>query len=68
VTLVHGRTVDPDLTEPAWSALCDATFGWPILLSTLDVIELDEATGWSSVLRLPFADDAATSRGRAAAQ
>ena len=68
VTLVHGRTVDPDLAEPAWSALCDATFGWTVRLSTLDVIELDEATGWSSVLRLPLADDAATSHGRAAAR
>ena len=46
VTLVHGRTVDPDLAEPAWAALCDVTFGWTVQLSTLDVIELDEATGW----------------------
>jgi 2'-5' RNA ligase len=68
VTLVHGRTVDPNLAEPAWSALCDATFGWTVYLSTLDVIELDEATGWSSVLRLPLADDPATSQGRAAAR
>ena len=54
VTLVHGRTVDPDQAEPAWAALCDVTFGWTVQLSALDVIELDEATGWRSVLRLPL--------------
>jgi len=54
VTLVHGRTVAPDLAEPAWAALCDVTFGWTVQLSALDVIELDEATGWRSLLRLPL--------------
>jgi 2'-5' RNA ligase len=54
VTLVHGRTVDPDLAEPAWAALCDTTFGWTVELGTLDVIELDQATGWSSVLQVPL--------------
>jgi 2'-5' RNA ligase len=53
-TLVHGRTVDPDLSEPAWAALCDAPFGWTVRLGTLDVIELDQATGWSSVLQVPL--------------
>src|SRR5215218_8241034 len=28
VTLVHGRTVDPALAGPAWTALCDQRAGW----------------------------------------
>ena len=59
VTVVHGRTVDPELADSAWAALCEVTFGWTIELATIDVVELDELTGWRSVLRLPFADDAA---------
>ncbi len=51
VTLVHGRTVDPSLAEPAWAALCDQHVDWAVQLSTMDVIELDDATGWTSVQR-----------------
>ncbi|MGI9030857.1 MAG: 2'-5' RNA ligase family protein [Ilumatobacteraceae bacterium] len=51
VTLVHGRTVDPQLAEPAWAALCDLREEWAVELSAIDIIELDDATGWTSVQR-----------------
>ncbi|MGI9052171.1 MAG: 2'-5' RNA ligase family protein [Ilumatobacteraceae bacterium] len=54
VTLVHGRTVDPAKAEPAWDALCDQRMDWSVVLSTIDVIELDDATGWRSIQRVPF--------------
>ncbi len=49
VTVVHGRTVDPDLAEPAWAALCRWRVDETVTLGALDVIELDDATGWTSV-------------------
>lgn len=55
VTLVHGRTVDPALADQAWASLCDRRMDWLVELPAIDVIELDEATGWSSVQRTPFA-------------
>jgi 2'-5' RNA ligase len=51
VTVVHGRTVDPDLAEPAWAALCDRRFDRTVTFGALDVIELDTDTGWTPVQR-----------------
>src|SRR5215218_3434697 len=48
VTLVHGRTVDPALAGSAWTALCDQRAGWSAPLTAMEVIELDEPTGWTS--------------------
>jgi 2'-5' RNA ligase len=54
VTLVHGRTVAPDLAEPAWAALCGQRVDWRATLAWIDVIALDEPTGWTSVQHVPL--------------
>jgi 2'-5' RNA ligase len=57
VTLVHGRTVDPALAAPAWAELCDVQLDWSATLAAIDVIELDEPTGWTSVQRVSLAGE-----------
>lgn len=49
VTLVHGRTVDPGLAEPAWRSLRQELFDVNVQLVAIDVMELLEPDGWSTV-------------------
>lgn len=64
VTLVHGRTVDPQLAEPAWATLDGWRADWPVEIAAVDVIELDEHTGWHRRQRFALVVD---DQGRSAA-
>ena len=54
-TLVHSRTTPPELAAQAWAALDGFAGGWDVEVEGIDIIELDEATGWTVVGRLALA-------------
>jgi 2'-5' RNA ligase len=58
VTLVHSRTTAPALAEQAWAALEGFDPGWAFDVTALDIVEMDEATGWRAVGRFELATTA----------
>ena len=50
-TLVHSRTTAPGVAGEAWAALDAFAGGWDVEVTAIDIIELDEATGWTTVER-----------------
>lgn len=50
-TLVHSRTTEPAVAARAWAELEGFHAGWDVDVAALDIIELDEATGWHPVER-----------------
>jgi len=55
VTLVHSRTTAPELAAQAWAELEAFDPGWPMDVTALDIVEMDEATGWRTVERFELA-------------
>jgi 2'-5' RNA ligase len=58
VTLVHSRTTPPATAEQAWATLDGFDPGWPVDVTALDIVEMDEATGWRTVERVELATTA----------
>lgn len=54
-TLVHSRTTPPDIAAEAWAALDGLDACWDVDVAAIDVIELDEATGWRTGERFALA-------------
>lgn len=50
-TLVHSRTTPPDVAAEAWAALEHFAGGWDVEVAAVDIVELDEASGWTVVER-----------------
>jgi 2'-5' RNA ligase len=50
-TLVHSRTTEPTVAARAWAELDGFHAGWDVELAALDVIEMDDVTGWRTVER-----------------
>ena len=48
-TLVHSRTTEATVAARAWAELEDFHAGWDVDVSSVDIIEMDEATGWCSI-------------------
>jgi 2'-5' RNA ligase len=55
VTLVHSRTTPPETAAEAWAALESFDPGWEIDVGAIDIVEMEEATGWCSVERFELA-------------
>jgi len=55
VTLVHSRTTPPTIAEQAWTALADFDPGWPVDVTAIDIVEMEETTGWRTVERFELA-------------
>jgi 2'-5' RNA ligase len=55
VTLVHSRTTEPAIAEEAWAELDGFDPGWDVEIGAIDVVELDDAVGWSTVERFELA-------------
>ena len=58
VTLVHSRTTPPELAAEAWAALEDFDPGWAVDVTALDIVEMEELTGWRTVERVELATTA----------
>ena len=54
-TLVHSRTTPPEVAAEAWATLDGFAGGWDVDVAAIDIIELDEATGWTTVERFELA-------------
>jgi 2'-5' RNA ligase len=50
-TLVHSRTTEPTVAARAWAELDGFHAGWDVELGAVDIIEMDEPTGWRTVER-----------------
>jgi 2'-5' RNA ligase len=50
-TLVHSRTTEPTVAARAWAELDGFHAGWDVELAAVDVIEMDDVTGWRTVER-----------------
>jgi len=50
-TLVHSRTTAPTVAARAWAELDGFHAGWDVAIAAVDIVELDEATGWRTVER-----------------
>ena len=48
-TLVHSRTTEATVAARAWAELEGYHAGWDVDVAAVDIIEMDEATGWCSV-------------------
>jgi 2'-5' RNA ligase len=55
VTLVHSRTTLPATAAQAWAELEAFDPGWPVDVTALDIVEMEEATGWRTVERVELA-------------
>jgi 2'-5' RNA ligase len=55
VTLVHSRTTPPATAAAAWEVLETFDPGWAVDVTALDIVEMDEATGWRTVERFELA-------------
>jgi len=51
-TLVHSRTTEATVAARAWAELDGFHAGWDLDVAAVDVIEMDELTGWRTVERL----------------
>lgn len=54
-TLVHGRTTEPTVAARAWAELDGFSAGWDAELGAVDIVEMDELTGWRTVERFDLA-------------
>ena len=54
-TLVHSRTTAPTVAARAWAELEGFDAGWDVEVGAIDIIEMDEATGWRTVERFELA-------------
>ena len=48
-TLVHSRTTESTVAARAWAELEGYHAGWGVEVPAIDIIEMDDATGWRSV-------------------
>lgn len=48
-TLVHSRTTEPAVAARAWDELERFDAGWDVDVVAVDIVEMDEATGWHPV-------------------
>jgi 2'-5' RNA ligase len=55
VTLVHSRTTPPATAAAAWEVLESFDPGWTLDVTALDIVEMEEATGWRTVERFELA-------------
>ncbi len=55
VTLVHSRTTPPETAAAAWAALEAFDPGWAVDVTAIDIVEMEEATGWRTVERFELA-------------
>jgi 2'-5' RNA ligase len=55
VTLVHSRTTEAAMAEQAWAALDGFAPGWSVDVAAIDIVELDDPTGWRTVERFELA-------------
>jgi 2'-5' RNA ligase len=55
VTLVHSRTTPAEIAAEAWEVLESFDPGWEVAVDAIDIVEMDEATGWRSVARFELA-------------
>ena len=62
-TLVHSRTTEPTVAARAWAELDGFHAGWDVDIGAIDVIELDEATGWRTIERFALAAPATCEDG-----
>ena len=50
-TLVHSRTTEATVAARAWAELDGFSAGWDVELGAVDIVEMDERTGWRTVER-----------------
>jgi 2'-5' RNA ligase len=50
-TLVHSRTTEPTVAARAWAELDGFHAGWDVGIDAVDIVEMDELTGWRTVER-----------------
>ncbi len=58
VTLVHSRTTPPGRRRAAWEVLEAFDPGWAVDVTAIDIVEMEDATGWRSVERFELASAA----------
>lgn len=50
-TLAHSRTTEATVAARAWAELDGFCAGWDVALDAVDIVEMDELTGWRTVER-----------------